>query len=151
MSAESRPIDPGAFAAALKDLPLSSVYAKIAELENSTAHLERSNGELKTFIDQSDGGDKECEDAITENEEVIRRMRERIGLVKLELERRGEQRPAEQAEQEADEPEDGQGVNGTASQPSSNDQQNDGPSASSQPGMESDLNGVDDTSEGVHL
>ncbi|DAA76328.1 TPA_exp: Uncharacterized protein A8136_1000 [Trichophyton benhamiae CBS 112371] len=151
MSAESRPIDPGAFAEALKDLPLSSVYAKIAELENSTAHLERSNGELKTFIEQTDGGDKECEDAITENEEVIRRMRERIDLVKLELERRGEQWPEEQAEREADEPEDGQGANGTASQPPSSNQQNDGPSASSQPGMEPDLNGADDTSEGVHL
>ncbi|OAL71617.1 hypothetical protein A7D00_4522 [Trichophyton violaceum] len=151
MSAESRPIDPGAFAAALKDLPLSSVYAKVVELENSTAHLERSNSELRTFIEQSDGGDKECEDAITENEEVIRRMRERIGLVKLELERRGEQWPEKQAEHEADGPEDGQWANGTTSQPSSNSQQNDDPSASSQPGMEPDLNGVDDTSEGVHI
>ncbi|EFQ96716.1 hypothetical protein MGYG_08641 [Nannizzia gypsea CBS 118893] len=151
MSAESRPIDPRAFAAALKDLPLSSIYAKIAELENSTAHLERSNGELRTFIEQSNGGDKDCEDAITENEEVIRRMRERASLVKLELERRGERWPEEQ-QADADGPEDGQGATGAVGSSPSNEQQNGGLSASPQPSREqSNSNGVEDASEGVHL
>ncbi|KAL1956982.1 hypothetical protein VTO42DRAFT_6471 [Malbranchea cinnamomea] len=90
MSAESRPITPEAFAKALTELPLSSVYAKAAELQNSINHLERSNAELKQFIEETPGGDKDCEEAIAENEEVIKRMLERIELVKAEVARRGQ-------------------------------------------------------------
>ncbi|KAF3480293.1 NIF domain-containing protein [Arthroderma uncinatum] len=129
MSAESRPIDPAAFAEALQDLPLSSVFAKIAEVENSTAHLERSNLELRRFIQESPDGETECEEAVAENEVVIGRMRERVRLVKLELERRGEKWPEPASNLEDEEAEtagrerssaDGQGLS------------HDGPPASSQ-------------------
>ncbi|KAK2852140.1 hypothetical protein FQN49_005330 [Arthroderma sp. PD_2] len=152
MSAESRPIDPAAFAEAIQDLPLSSVFAKIAELENSTAHLEQSNVELRKFIQETPGGDKDCEEAVVENEGVIERMRERVHLVKLELERRGE-RWTEHANNEgqagpAELTDEGQSLS------------RDGPSASSQTNAES--NGVSGSSghvegqngspeDGVHL
>lgn len=90
MSAESRPISPEAFAAALTELPLSAVYAKALEIHNSMAHLERSNAELRLFIQETPGGDKDCEEAVVENEDVIKRMQERIVLVRAEVERRGQ-------------------------------------------------------------
>jgi hypothetical protein len=79
MSSDARPITPAAFAEALKALPLSSVYAKALEIHNSVAHLERSNAELKQFIDETPGGggDKDCEDAIAENLEVIKNRGEK--------------------------------------------------------------------------
>ena len=86
MSATATPIPPARFAAALRDLPLSSLHAKAAELRNSIAHLLSSNEELKPF---AAAGDKDCAEAITENEEVIRRMEERISLLKIEVEGRG--------------------------------------------------------------
>jgi hypothetical protein len=86
--ASTTPITPVRFAAALPSLPLSSLALKVAELRNSIAHLDYSNEQLKPFAQGADG-DKDCVDAIRENEEVIRRMEERIGLVKEEVERRG--------------------------------------------------------------
>ena len=86
MSATATPIPPARFAAALRDLPLSSLHAKAAELRNSIAHLLSSNKELKPFAET---GDKDCAEAITENEEVIRRMEERISLLRIEVEERG--------------------------------------------------------------
>lgn len=86
MSATATPIPPARFAAALRDLPLSSLHAKAAELRNSIAHLLSSNEELKPF---AAAGDKDCAEAITENEEVIRRMEERISLLRIEVEGRG--------------------------------------------------------------
>ena len=86
MSATATPIPPARFAAALRDLPLSSLHAKAAELRNSIAHLLSSNEELKPF---AEAGDKDCVEAITENEEVIRRMEERISLLRIEVEGRG--------------------------------------------------------------
>lgn len=86
MSADSLPISAPRFAAALKDLSLSSLYAKAAELRNSIAHLRRSNGELAEY---ARAGDAECYEAMTENEEVIRRMEERVGLLQAEVEGRG--------------------------------------------------------------
>ena len=86
MSATATPIPPARFAAALRDLPLSSLHAKAAELRNSIAHLLSSNEELKPF---AEAGDKDCAEAITENEEVIRRMEERISLLRIEVEGRG--------------------------------------------------------------
>jgi hypothetical protein len=85
------PITPARFAAALHDLPLSSLALKVAELRNSIAHLDYSNEQLKPFAHPGGGaeGDRDCAEAIVENEEVIRRMEERIGLVKEEVERRG--------------------------------------------------------------
>jgi len=86
MSATATPIPPARFAAALRDLPLSSLHAKAAELRNSIAHLLSSNEELKPF---AEAGDKDCTEAIIENEEVIRRMEERISLLRIEVEGRG--------------------------------------------------------------
>ncbi|OCK97430.1 uncharacterized protein K441DRAFT_427601, partial [Cenococcum geophilum 1.58] len=86
MSATATPIPPARFAAALRDLPLSSLHAKAAELRNSIAHLLSSNEELKPF---AEAGDKDCAEAIMENEEVIRRMEERISLLRIEVEGRG--------------------------------------------------------------
>ena len=90
MSAESRPIAAEAFAAALTELPLSAVYAKALEIQNSKVHLERSNAELRLFIQETPGGDKDCEEAVVENEDVIKRMVERIALVRAEVEGRGQ-------------------------------------------------------------
>jgi len=86
MSATATPIPPARFAAALRDLPLSSLHAKAAELRNSIAHLLSSNEELKPF---AEAGDRDCAEAVMENEEVIRRMEERISLLRIEVEGRG--------------------------------------------------------------
>ncbi|KAL1990653.1 hypothetical protein VTN49DRAFT_6492 [Thermomyces lanuginosus] len=94
MSAQSQPITPEAFAAAIKELSLPSIYAKVAELRNSIAHLTRSNDELRTYIRES-GEDPESEENrelaayIVENEGVMQAMAERIGLCKMEVEARG--------------------------------------------------------------
>ncbi|OAX81414.1 hypothetical protein ACJ72_04242 [Emergomyces africanus] len=101
MSATATPITPQAFAEALKSLPLSSLYAKASELRNSIAHLQRSNDELARYMAEEtpDGRDKDCEEAIQENEVVMLRMQERIELVKAEVEGRG-QRWSEEMELE---------------------------------------------------
>lgn len=83
MSAESIPISSERFAKALQDLSLSSLYLKVAELRNSIAHLEKSNSELEEYVRQEE--DKDCYEAILENREVIKRMEERIALIKKEV------------------------------------------------------------------
>jgi len=99
MSATATPIPPARFAAALRDLPLSSLHAKAAELRNSIAHLLSSNEELKPF---AEAGDKDCAEAIMENEEVIRRMEERISLLRIEVEGRGMKWAEEEGERETE-------------------------------------------------
>lgn len=94
MSNEAAPISPARFAAALKDLPLSTLHLKAAEIRNSIAHLDYSNEQLKPFADGTDPSangrlDQDCIDAIKENEIVITRMQERIALLKGEVEGRG--------------------------------------------------------------
>ncbi|KAI1326305.1 hypothetical protein F5Y16DRAFT_375357 [Xylariaceae sp. FL0255] len=106
MSADSQPISPARFAAALQDLPASSLALKVLELRNSIAHLDYANAELKPFAEgllstSSDNStttsgqqqppqpDQDCIDAIKENEGVIARMQERIELVRKEVEGRG--------------------------------------------------------------
>jgi hypothetical protein len=94
MSNEATPISPARFAAALKDLPLSTLHLKAMEIRNSIAHLDYSNEQLKPFADgtelSSNGRpDQDCIDAIRENEVVIARMQERIALLKAEVEGRG--------------------------------------------------------------
>ncbi|KAI1425357.1 hypothetical protein F5Y12DRAFT_748186 [Xylaria sp. FL1777] len=102
MSSETLPISPARFAEALKDLPASSLALKVLELRNSIAHLDYSNAELKPFaegtiptLDQRGNTgeigqpDQDCRDAIAENEAVIARMQERIGLIRAEVEGRG--------------------------------------------------------------
>ena len=88
MSAEALPIATEQFATALETLPLANLYAKTFELRNSIAHLQRSNAELELYSTE-EGGDPDCMQAIEENKEVIGRMKERIELVKLEVEKRG--------------------------------------------------------------
>lgn len=51
MSADSLPITPTAFAAALQDLPLSALHLKVLELRNSIAHLDYSNEQLRPFAE----------------------------------------------------------------------------------------------------
>ncbi|KAB8289635.1 hypothetical protein EYC80_010549 [Monilinia laxa] len=95
MSADALPISPAAFAEALKDLPMSTLHLKVAELRNSIAHLDYSNEQLKPFAEGRapecvDGkADEDCVDAIRENEVVITRMETRISLLRTEIESRG--------------------------------------------------------------
>ncbi|KIW81810.1 hypothetical protein Z517_04836 [Fonsecaea pedrosoi CBS 271.37] len=100
MSAEAQPISAERFALAIQDLPAENLYSKAQEIESSIAHLERSNKQLQEYIDsiKSDQsipestrqeGDKDCSDAIQENQIVIGRQRERVELLKREVERRG--------------------------------------------------------------
>lgn len=82
MSSEAHPISPARFAEALKDLPLSTLHLKAAELRNSIAHLDYSNEQLQPFADGTETSvngvpDQDCVDAIRENEVVIARMQER--------------------------------------------------------------------------
>lgn len=119
MSNEALPISPARFALALKDLPLSTLHLKAAELRNSIAHLDYSNEQLKPFADgaEGDGGpDQDCADAIKENEVVIARMLERIELLKQEVEGRGSSWLEFQSAEELEtgkEGEEGELVNGT--------------------------------------
>lgn len=89
MSSDARPISPAQFAAAIEDLPLENLYAKVSEIRNSIAHLQRSNKELEDYSNSA-GGDNDCMAAVRENEEVIDRMNSRIELIKKEVERRGQ-------------------------------------------------------------
>ena len=86
MSALATPIQPERFAEAILDLPLSNLHFKAAELRNSISHLVSSNSQLQSFAGE---GDKDCVDAIRENEETMMRMEERILLLRREVERRG--------------------------------------------------------------
>jgi len=94
MSSTTTPISPAAFASALKELPLSALHLKAAELRNSIAHLDYSNEQLRPFALGTEPGlsapDDDCVDAIRENEIVIARMEERIKLLKKEVEERGQ-------------------------------------------------------------
>jgi hypothetical protein len=51
MSSEALPISPTRFAAALTDLPLSTLHLKVLELRNSIAHLDYSNEQLRPFAE----------------------------------------------------------------------------------------------------
>ena len=86
MSSTSTPISSDRFAEAIRALPLSNLHLKAAELHNSIVHLKSSNQQLKP---SADDGDSVCSDAIQENLEVIRRMRDRILLLRQEVEQRG--------------------------------------------------------------
>ncbi|KAI8719059.1 hypothetical protein NCS52_00686300 [Fusarium sp. LHS14.1] len=100
-SADTRPIAPERFAAALKDLSVGMLHLKVLEIRNSIAHLEYSNDQLKPFAEgtatalsdstpaAAQEPDQDCIDAIKENEVVIDRMAERIALIRAEVEERG--------------------------------------------------------------
>lgn len=74
------------FAEAIAELPLGNLHAKAAELRNSIAHLVSSNQQLQQY---AENGDKDCADAVLENNEVIGRMEMRISLLKSEVKNRG--------------------------------------------------------------
>lgn len=125
MSAETRPISPNTFAQAIEDLPVENLYSKAFEINNSIAHLVKSNQSLQEYSDSIKNdtnlspevraeGDKDCLEAIEENQIVITRQRERVQLLKAEVERRG------QRWHEAD-PEEVKPTNGTTAQPAESD------------------------------
>jgi hypothetical protein len=101
MSAEARPISDAQFRQAIEDLPLENLYTKAAEIENSITHLRYSNKQLQEYSDsikndatldgetKEEVGDRECLEAINENDVVIRRQEERVALLREEVERRG--------------------------------------------------------------
>lgn len=105
MSADTTPIAPARFAAALKDLSIGMLHLKVLEIRNSIAHLQYSNDQLRPFAEgtevasdstapagaQADAAepDQDCVDAIRENEQVIDRMMERVALIRVEVEERG--------------------------------------------------------------
>lgn len=84
MSAEATPITAARFAAALTDLPISSLYAKHAELTNSITHLESSNKQLEDFAREND--DRDCYEALLENRQVMKNFNERMELIRKEVE-----------------------------------------------------------------
>ncbi|KAL3306762.1 secondary alcohol dehydrogenase [Colletotrichum asianum] len=132
-SADTAPISPTRFAAALKDLSLPTLHLKVLEIRNSILHLQYSNVQLKPFAeglattldaatDAAAGRpDPDCVEAIRENEAVIARMEERVAIIRAEVEERGhswnEFRSKEEVDAEGDKAEgtNGTGVNGTAS------------------------------------
>ncbi|KAI9904913.1 hypothetical protein N3K66_001442 [Trichothecium roseum] len=108
MSADTTPIAPARFAAALADLSVETLHLKVLEIRNSIAHLQYSNDQLRPFAEGSavplssapseaaaittatvQEPDQDCVDAIKENEGVIDRMAERIALIRIEVEGRG--------------------------------------------------------------
>lgn len=81
------------FADAIKELPLPALFAKASELQNSIAHLHRSNDEMKAFVAESCDSEedkREIEGYVSENEGVLAKFTERIALLKAEVERRGQ-------------------------------------------------------------
>lgn len=111
MSFDALPITPARFAEAIKDLSLTTLHLKVLELRNSIAHLDYSNEQLRPFAEGTAEGaassppgepDPDCADAIRENEAVVARMQERIGLVRAEVEARGLGWTEFQSKEEAD-------------------------------------------------
>lgn len=83
MSATALPITSSRFAAALRELPVSALHAKVSELQNAIVHLEKSNEALEEFVREED--DKDCYEALMENREVVERNKERIELIRKEV------------------------------------------------------------------
>ncbi|KAL5332518.1 hypothetical protein BJX70DRAFT_128819 [Aspergillus crustosus] len=93
MSSDTLPISPSAFAEAIKELTLPTLYAKVTELTNSIVHLQRSNLELRNFVAEScenEADKRELEGYVAENEGVLEAMKARIQLCKTEVEDRGQ-------------------------------------------------------------
>ncbi|KAM0279318.1 hypothetical protein ACHAQH_004665 [Verticillium albo-atrum] len=92
-TADTTPISPTRFAAALPPLSLPTLHLKVLEIRNSISHLRTSNIQLLPYALGTDPPgstpDPDCADAIRENEAVIVRMDERIALIRTEVENRG--------------------------------------------------------------
>ncbi|POR33223.1 Uncharacterized protein TPAR_06586 [Tolypocladium paradoxum] len=128
MYADTRPIAPSRFAAALKDLSIGMLHLKVLEIRNSIVHLQYSNDQLRPFAEGSAtavdapasstaGPDQDCVDAIRENEQVIDRMAERIALVRAEVEDRGMSWAEFQSKDEAKEEAEGADADADAETP----------------------------------
>ncbi|KAF3358200.1 Protein piccolo [Verticillium dahliae VDG1] len=74
-TADTSPISPARFAAALPPLSLPTLHLKVLEIRNSIAHLRTSNIELLPHAlgTEPAGGapDPDCADAIRENEAAV--------------------------------------------------------------------------------
>ena len=91
MSAESQPISPTAFAEAITELPLESLHAEAAKLSNDINKLVESNTALEAEkVVENEEGVQFLDEVIAENEGVIRSKEERIELLKVEVEKRGQ-------------------------------------------------------------
>ncbi|PHH58983.1 hypothetical protein CDD81_3971 [Ophiocordyceps australis] len=91
MSADTRPISPSRFAAAIKDLSPSTLRLKLLEIRNSIAHLDYSNAQMLPFAQPSSPStlpDQDCIDAIAENQGVVQHMMQRVELIRAEVEAR---------------------------------------------------------------
>lgn len=117
MSAESQPISPTAFAEAITELPLESLHAEAAKLSNDINKLVESNAALEAEkAVENEEGVKFLDEVITENEGVIKSKEERIELLKVEVEKRGQVWIDPRKKDEEDHRDEGHGpaVNGTA-------------------------------------
>ncbi|KNG51280.1 hypothetical protein DDE82_008059 [Stemphylium lycopersici] len=83
MSANAQPITYASFAEAIQDLPMDVLYAKYSEITNQLNNLLTTNAQLEQFVKIYD--DKECEEALAENREVIKRFEERKDAIKFEV------------------------------------------------------------------
>jgi hypothetical protein len=78
-----------AYKSALSQLSTPSLYGEILKLENSIKHLRRSNEELRLHERSGEEDTTWIQPVIAENEEVIKKQREQVGLVKSEISERG--------------------------------------------------------------
>lgn len=91
MSAGSQPISLTAFAEAITELPLGSLHAEAAKLQNDINKLLESNEALEAEkAVETEEGVKFLDEVIVENEGVVKSKEERIGLLKAEVEKRGQ-------------------------------------------------------------
>ena len=86
MADTADPITLNRFVSAIHDLPISRLYATVDEIRNARRHLKRSNDEMKIYVD---AGDQDCRDAVHENAEVLKQMRQRLEALKREVSERG--------------------------------------------------------------
>ncbi|KAF6837358.1 secondary alcohol dehydrogenase [Colletotrichum musicola] len=131
MSADTTPISPTRFAAAIHDLSLPTLHLKVLEIRNSILHLRYSNAQLTPFaegtattLDAADAAagrpDPTCVEAIRENELVIARMEERVALIRAEVEGRGHSWDEFKSKDEVDAESGAATTNGTAAIPTTN-------------------------------
>ncbi|KAJ5432504.1 uncharacterized protein N7458_011660 [Penicillium daleae] len=106
MSAVSRPISPTVFAEAITELPVESLHAEAAKLQNDINKLLESNAALEAEkAVETEEGIKFLDEVIVENEGVVKSKEERIGLLKAEVEKRGQLwiHPGKKDEEDQDE------------------------------------------------
>jgi len=77
MSRQTAPIDIEAYKIAVQDVDAKKEQDRQL---NSKAHLQRSNEELQLYLNENPG-DKDCMDALAENETVLERINERLEIL----------------------------------------------------------------------